>query len=106
MLSNLRDVKHVAEARRRCFQKAGVAGVDGINVMMELVRTSVDEEVEALPRSQSAPPGPRSRGQDRREVLRSQSADGLGAGDDGAPRTPRRAPTRAPAKRDKNPDPE
>ncbi|CAK0813674.1 unnamed protein product [Prorocentrum cordatum] len=60
MLSNLRDAKHVAEARRRCFQKAGAAEADGINVMMEMVRTNVDEEVEALPRSQSAPPGPRA----------------------------------------------
>ena len=104
MLSNLRDVKHIADVRRRCFQKAGVAEADGINLLLEIVHTDQSEAAEVAPRSHSAPPGPGSRGQVRGGVLRSQSADGLGLGDRGAPRTPRRATaTRALVERGRSP---
>ena len=104
MFSNLRDVKHIAEVRRRCFQKAGVAEADAINVLLEIVHADQGEAAEVVPRSHSAPPGPRSRGQGRGEVLRAQSADGLGLGDGGVQRTPRRATTtRALAERGRSP---
>ena len=106
MMSNLRDVKHIVEVRRRCFQKAGVAEADAINVMLEMVRIDECEAAECAPRSVSAPPGPRSRGQVLSLALRSKSSDGLGSGDGGAPRTPRGATPRRSAKRGRSPGPE